>query len=46
MCPDIVETKLLSQREREWKPDPAVTNKCIFIYNFKGLYYIIYRKTI
>ena len=28
MCPDIVATKLLTQREREWKPDPAVTNKC------------------
>jgi hypothetical protein len=28
MCPDVVDTKLLTQRQREWKPDPKTINKC------------------
>jgi hypothetical protein len=35
MCPDIVETKLLNQREREWRPDPQVINKWTVLYNLQ-----------
>jgi hypothetical protein len=38
MCPDIVETKLLNQREREWKPDPQVINKWTILYNLQKDY--------
>ena len=38
MCPDIVETKLLNQREREWRPDPQVINKWTVLYNLQKDY--------
>jgi hypothetical protein len=38
MCPDIVETRLLNQREREWKPDPQVINKWTVLYNLQKDY--------
>jgi hypothetical protein len=38
MCPDIVETKLLNQREREWRPDPQVINKWTILYNLQKDY--------
>lgn len=38
MCPDIVETKLMNQREREWKPDPQVINKWTVLYNLQKDY--------
>ena len=38
MCPDVVETKLLSQRQREWQPDPQVINKWTVLYNLQKDY--------
>lgn len=38
MCPDIVETKLMYEREREWKPDPQVINKWTVLYNLQKDY--------
>ena len=38
MCPDIVETKLLPQRERAWKPDPQIINKWVVLYNLQKDY--------
>ena len=38
MCPDIIETKLKFEREREWKPDPQVINKWTVLYNLQKDY--------
>lgn len=38
MCPDIVETQLLSQKNREWKPDPDIMNKWVLLYNMQKDY--------
>lgn len=38
MCPDIVETKLMYEREREWKPDPQVINKWTVLHNLQKDY--------
>jgi hypothetical protein len=38
MCPDIVQTTLLKEREREWKPDPQVINKWTVLYNLQKDY--------
>jgi hypothetical protein len=38
MCPDIVETQLLSQRNREWKPDEEIMNKWIVLYKMQKDY--------
>ena len=31
-CPDVIKTDLLSQRSRNWKPDPSVLNKWVMLY--------------
>ena len=46
MCPDVVNTKLLTQRQREWKPDPQTINKCIDYIKHKGLFYLTFRRII
>ena len=38
MCPDIIETKLKYEREREWKPDPQLINKWTVLYNLQKDY--------
>ena len=38
MCPDIVETKLLTQRQRLWEPDKHVIDKWAVLYNLQKDY--------
>lgn len=38
MCPDIIETKLMYEREREWKPNPQMINKWLVLYNLQNDY--------
>lgn len=38
MCPDIIETQLLTSRHREWKPDPDIINKWVVLYNMQKDY--------
>ena len=39
MCPDVVETQFLSQRNRQWKPDSELMNKWISMYNIEKNHY-------
>jgi hypothetical protein len=38
LCPDIVDTKLLKQKERQWQPDPQVLSKWTNMYNLQEDY--------
>jgi len=38
MCPDIVETKLKFERERNWNPDPQMVNKWTVLFNLQKDY--------
>jgi hypothetical protein len=38
LCPDIIDTKLLKQKEREWQPDPQVLSKWENMYNLQKDY--------
>jgi hypothetical protein len=38
MCPDVVESKLKFQRERNWNPDPQLLNKWTVLFNLQKDY--------
>ena len=38
MCPDVVESKLKFERERNWNPDPQLLNKWTVLFNLQRDY--------